>query len=203
MAVFLGTGCGRSGTLWTARFFTELGFPTYHEAQFGPETTAWADQPEVSWLAMPFLDDIPDDVRLLQVVRNPYDVVISAMQLEFQREPGHTPFDRFLEQHAAHIVDAPDKLTRMIRWVSLWDAPLWHRRRLVIRPDVDDDEQLRGVVRRATGVEFAPWRIAEARRTVGDRVNHKRRSSQVTRDDIDSHPEGWRIRRRAEHYGYA
>jgi hypothetical protein len=190
--------------MWTAEFFTRIGFPTYHERQFSPIRNHTLTHHEVSWLAVPFLSTIPDDTKILRVVRNPYDAVMSGMQMDFQQRPGATSFDRFMEQHRPDIADAPDKLTRIIRWVALWDSPLDQTPHKVIRPDADALDRLGEVVEYATGISVSQEHTAHACAQLGSKVNTKAvRRNPTTREDIDGHPEGWRIRERAERFGYA
>lgn len=202
MTLFLGTGCGRSGTLWTARFFTELGFPALHERQFSPTRQLPFKASEVSWLAVPFLDTLPVSTRLLRIVRDPYAAVISGMQMEFQRHKRGTEFDRFLATHRPDIVEPEDKLTRIIRWVALWDMHMDSTPHMVVRPDIDPLDRLGEVFEYATGVWVAHGRIARVCADLGKQINTKQTTVTIGREEIDAHPEGWRIRKRAERFGY-
>jgi hypothetical protein len=201
---FLGTGHGRSGTLWTAKFFTNIGFPTYHERQFSPVRSLELAHSEVSWLAVPFLSSLPAGTKVLRVVRNPYDAVVSGMQMDFQQRPGKTSFDRFMEEHRPDIAASADKLTRIIRWVAMWDSPVDEIPHEVIRPDVDTLDRLGEVVEYVTGVSVPQEYTARVCHQLGSKINTKTvRKDPTTRKDIDGHPEGWRIRERAERFGYA
>lgn len=188
--------------MWTAEFFTHIGTFTLHEHQFGPQRQLQFRDCEVSWLAVPFLSSIPKDTRLLRVVRNPYDVVISAMQMGFQRTKRGSVFDRFLATHRPDIVAPDDKLTRMILWATTWDAPMDQLPHKVIRPDADPLDRLGEVVDYATDKWVPQGVIARVCRQLGSNVNTKERTVAVTRDDIERHPEGWRIQERAERFGY-
>lgn len=205
MSLFLGTGHGRSGTLWTSRFFTAIGFDTLHETQFAPRRHGAFHRPEVSWLAVPYAaTHLGAEVRLLRVVRDPYDAVISMMQMDFQQQRRATPFDRFLARHRPDIVRPADKLTRSIRYVASWDRPLDDLAHVIIQPDTHGADQLQSVVEYATGVRVACDRIDAAMSALGTKVNTKpRRRPGVTRADINAHPEGWKIQQRAERFGYA
>lgn len=87
MRHFVVTGCARSGTGYTAALLTHLGAATQHESVFSPYTTAfegWGPQPgESSWLAAPFIDQLPADSVVLHQVRDPGDVVQSLLGLHF------------------------------------------------------------------------------------------------------------------------
>ena len=84
---FVVTGCARSGTGYISQLLTELGARTEHERVFDPFTTRferWGRSPgESSWLAVPFLDELPDDVVVLHQVRHPADVIRSLLGIEF------------------------------------------------------------------------------------------------------------------------
>lgn len=202
MTPFLATGHGRSGTLWTSQFFACLGFPTLHEGQFSPHRHGPLEWNEVSWLAVPFLGDIDSSVPLLRVVRNPYQAVISGMQLTMQNEKMGTPFDQFLAEYGPEIVAPDDKLGRIIRWVTMWDAPIDDHPHRVIRPDTDIPEDLRRTVHYATGSDMSLHAVTRVKRQLGDRINARKRKVGVTRQQINRHPDGWRVRERAERFGY-
>src|SRR3546814_6093748 len=51
---FLITGCGRSGTGWAAALFTALGYPCGHETVFRYDGVGAFNQPDSSWLAVPY-----------------------------------------------------------------------------------------------------------------------------------------------------
>lgn len=125
------------------------------------------------------------------------------MQMQFQRQRRGTGFDQFLAHHRPDIVDAPDKLTRIIRWAALWDAPVDNHPHAVIRPDADRIDRLGEIIDYATDETMNQRTVAAACRRLGNDVNTKRRSVELSRSDIDAHPEGWRIKRRAERFGYA
>ncbi len=87
------TGCGRSGTAFAARLLRDLGLRVGHEAVFGPHLQAFDGFGErdgdVSWLAAPFLRDLPPDVVIVHQVRDPLAVVRSFSGIRFFVDPGH------------------------------------------------------------------------------------------------------------------
>lgn len=202
MTPFIATGHGRSGTLWTSQFFACLGFPTLHEGQYSPTHHGPLVWNEVSWLAVPFLDDIDTSVPLLRVVRNPYQAVMSGMQLNMQNEKRGTPFDTFLADHSPEIVEPNDKLGRIIRWVTMWDAPIDDRPHRVIRPDTDTSKDLQRIVTYATGSGMSIHAIDRVKRQLGDKINARKRTVGITRQQIKRHPDGWRVQERAKRFGY-
>ncbi len=87
---FLVTGCGRSGTQYVARLLVAMGMRVHHEHVFLPDRmegqtkdtmTALMQTMEVdgsvSWFAVPYLDLIPDDWKIIHLVRNPVKVIRS------------------------------------------------------------------------------------------------------------------------------
>lgn len=173
-----------------------------HEQQFGPERQRKLTASEVSWLAVPYLADLPPGTKLIRVIRDPYAVVMSGMQMDFQNRRRGSVFDQFLAEHRPDIVDAPDKLTRMIRWAATWDAPMNEYPHIVLRPDVDPLDRLGEVFEYATGAVGTHGFIARVCSQLGNTVNTKERTVPIDRAMIDAHPEGWRIKERAGRFGY-
>jgi hypothetical protein len=81
-----------------ARVLTNAGARCGHEQVFGPRTRAvphldtW--QCDASWLAAPFLADLPAGTVVLHQVRNPVDVVSSWYGLRFLSRSGPYSFRR-------------------------------------------------------------------------------------------------------------
>jgi len=80
------TGCGRSGTQWITSVLHHLGLNISHERFFDhgvdPLTrnlnyskSTWNVDAEASWLAVPFLHLLPNDVAIWHQLRNPYKVI--------------------------------------------------------------------------------------------------------------------------------
>jgi hypothetical protein len=91
---FVITGCARSGTGYTAELLTRLGLTTEHETVFSPYTEAfpgWGAAPgESSWLAAPFIHQLPPGTVVLHQLRHPDAVVRSLLGIHF--------FDREVSQ---------------------------------------------------------------------------------------------------------
>ena len=113
---FVVTGCGRSGTGFTSRVLSMLGFPCEHEKVFSlkaitgdsielslPEQGAWGDS---SCMAAPMLDRLPPNTVVFHQVRNPIKVVRSAMGCDFFQRP-YNPFTKLVMQYLPQI--APDE----------------------------------------------------------------------------------------------
>jgi hypothetical protein len=89
---FVVTGCARSGTGYTATLLSTLGVPCTHEALFSPYTQHFDGFPEPggdsSWLAVPFLGELPPGTVVLHQVRRPDAVVSSLLGIRFFADDG-------------------------------------------------------------------------------------------------------------------
>ena len=69
------TGCARSGTAYASAVLEGIGLDVGHEAVFGPRTRRFEGFGEThgdsSWLAVPFLDILPEDTYVLHQTRHP------------------------------------------------------------------------------------------------------------------------------------
>lgn len=80
------TGVGRSGTLWMSNVFRELGIASRHESSFTPfrnDLELSGTVVEISWLAAPFLDQLPATTRSAVLLRHPDQVAESYLRIGF------------------------------------------------------------------------------------------------------------------------
>lgn len=122
---FLVTGCGRSGTGYTAALLRALGVPCGHEAVFRPDllaagTVDWpASRPgEASWLGAPHLLALPEGTVVLHQVREPVAVVRSHLRLGFFSH--RTPFLDFAEEHYPELRGGAE-VERCLRYWLGWN----------------------------------------------------------------------------------
>jgi hypothetical protein len=86
---FVVTGCGRSGTRYTANLLTAAGFTCGHERIFSPWTkddvvpTFDDVQGDSSWLAVPFLARLPAGAVVLHQVRHPLPTISSHLGINY------------------------------------------------------------------------------------------------------------------------
>jgi hypothetical protein len=83
---FVVTGTPRSGTKYMASLLRELGYNSTHERCFDPwhmlfaeerpDEAPWGDS---SWLAVPYLRDLPPATRVIHVVRDPVSSINSII----------------------------------------------------------------------------------------------------------------------------
>jgi hypothetical protein len=88
-APFVVTGCGRSGTRYTANLLTAAGFPCGHEQLFSPWTRDHAalvlpaGQGDSSWLAVPHLARLPNGAVVIHQVRHPLRTISSHLGIRY------------------------------------------------------------------------------------------------------------------------
>lgn len=203
VSLFLVTGCGRSGTGWAARMFTELGHPCGHEEAFSPWHAGPLRRPDSSWLAVPHLAKLPEGTPIVRAMRDPYQVVQSIVTRGFLRGLDGA-YEAYVMRHMPKVTEARDHLGRAIRWATLWDEPVTSYPHRLLRVDADDLDPapLVSAVLYATGRRHAPGQIRRVLTDVGRKVNSGPGTPLPTREQINRHPEGWRIAERATLYGY-
>jgi hypothetical protein len=119
------TGCGRSGTGFTSALLKALDLECGHERVFSLHAVArgevdWPESlpAESSWLAAPFLADLPAGTAILHQVRNPLSVVRSLARIRLFEDPG--PYRDFAEQHMAEN-GAFDDVAPLVACLRYWD----------------------------------------------------------------------------------
>jgi hypothetical protein len=198
---FLITGCGRSGTAWAASLFTALGYPCGHEEAFSRDRDGPLTESEASWLAVPYLDSLPEGTPVLRIMRDPYKVVQSIIAKGFLSRDDD--YDKFVARHRPDIVSPSTHLGRAVRYVALWDEPLAGYN--VLRAE-GSAHVTTGAVRYATGDRVSRSDVGQVCRAVGVEVNAtpiEERFAVPTREEIDADPDALLIRMRAERFGYA
>lgn len=200
---FLITGCGRSGTAWAAAMMTALGHPCGHEEQFTltsrPEPGT-LPAPDSSWLAAPFVAELPARTSIVRMMRDPNAVVQSAVARGFLRDV-EEPYAAYAIRHCPIIAGASDWLGRAIRWATFWDAPLisvLHRTIYLETPHLAE-------LRRLGRETITPSMVGEAMTLVG-RPNASGSGPgwavRPTIADLYEHRDGHLLIDRAERYGY-
>ncbi|MEW6197318.1 MAG: glycosyltransferase [Planctomycetota bacterium] len=144
MAKFLVLATPRAGTAYTAELFSGLGLECPHEGRFGLETdvpgflAAPDGTGESSWLAVPFVGQLPADVRVLHQTRHPLAVIKSLLQIQFVdldaagnpiREGLRRKFTRFALKHCPQLLEYTSHLER-----AAWFYYHWNRRIEATRP---------------------------------------------------------------------
>lgn len=120
---FVVTGCARSGTLFMAEALSRLGHPCGHEVLFNPGTTrapAFGEADgDVSWLAAPFLGQLPSDTVVLHQVRDPLATVRSLVGMRVFQTTPHALMDlRYRLQHLHIRFARPIVNPRFVRFAA-------------------------------------------------------------------------------------
>ena len=121
------TGCGRSGTSYTATLLSALDVRCGHELVFRlPEIVrgevSWPDDlpAESSWLAAPFLDLLPAGTRIWHQVREPLAVLRSLRRVGLFEKPG--PFRTFVVEHLGAELESASPLEAGLIYWDRWNA---------------------------------------------------------------------------------
>lgn len=102
------TGTPRSGTKFIANLLCRLGINASHELYFNPWFQSIAElkhDVEVSWMAAPYLAELPHDTLIVHLVRNPLRAINSMIST------GHfgtqNVYAEFLAKHSGTTHPAP------------------------------------------------------------------------------------------------
>lgn len=212
---FLITGCGRSGTGYTAKLLGSLGCRCGHEEVFsiaavGAERVAWADTfpGESSWLAAPFLSILPAGTAVLHQVRDPLAVVRSLVRIRLFETPG--PYLEFLQQHLEGL-DRCTPLEAALRYWDEWNAlvemasgalELRYRRYRLEDLDAPTVASLLEHVDRPVAIERVSEALAKQRTDYNTRGDHSGDDG-ILWDTLPDCAATRAARERAARYGYA
>jgi hypothetical protein len=230
---FVVTSCARSGTLFMAEALSRLGHACAHEAIFTPDTTGVPDfgdaQGDVSWLAAPFLSQLPAGTVVVHQVRDPLATIRSIvgvrmfqtrphplMQLRYRlqyyrvrvaRPITNARFVRFAERHCPGVFDVPDEPSRAayywVRWHRMIEAAQ-RRSDLTytrIRLDELDDDRLASLDRLLGGTA-TPAQVAEVRVGLGSSTHRARQVEALTLGEIGHEPTRRALVELAHDFGY-
>ena len=123
---FVITGCRRSGTVYSSTLLSKLGVPCGHETIFFPSAlldrtsldwpTTWLG--DASWLAAPYLKNLPPSTLVLHQVRDPLAVIRSLMRTKFFEQP--SAYRRFAELHEPGLENGT-ALERAMHYWTAWN----------------------------------------------------------------------------------
>lgn len=199
---FLVTGCARSGTRFIFRLLNDLGFPCGHEWVFNPHKRLGFFWGEVSWLGVPYIKQLEDEVVLVHQVRHPLSVARSVLGIRmFTDRVAHGPFIDFLRHHSS-VYDETNLLSRFMRyWVE------WNTRIELAAPGREylryriEDLQPESLVR-FLGGEVERGKISAIFRKADRMENHRERDVSITMDSFPEGPLKTEFLALAESYGY-
>ena len=168
---FLITGCGRSGTGYTAQLLTALGLSCGHEMIFSLPAVlkgrvAWPETypGDSSWLAVPYLAELPAGTAILHQVRDPLAVVRSLSRIRFFQ--GREPYRDFLDRHLEGLAGC-EPLEAALRYWNEWNERVEAAAELeglsYLRYRLEDmSEELVGRVLEHLGHPHDPTRVHDA-----------------------------------------
>lgn len=173
---FFIVGPARSGTAYIAEVLTAAGVPTGHEDMFGKY--GFDARPELrgdsSWLAVPFLEDIPAVCPIVFQTRDPVKVVESNFRIRFlQRD---SKFDEFARAVlGARLPAAAAPLERCVLYVVEWlEMIRLHQDRIVLTRRLESlDASDVSAMGAAVGYPIEPERAADAIAAIPKNVNTK------------------------------
>jgi len=204
---FVVTGCARSGTLFMAESLAKLGHACGHEQLFTPETRSLPSfreaQGDVSWLAAPFMRDLPPGTVVLHQVRDPLANLRSMLgvrmfqtkphpfmqaryrlqyyRIRFARPITNARFVRFAAEHCPGVFELPDEASRAasywVRWNRMIEAADARDDLVYRRYRVEDlDDQLLAELDQLLGGSAS---VADTARVLGELGTSTHRARQV------------------------
>ncbi|MEM9367664.1 MAG: hypothetical protein AAGD07_16865 [Planctomycetota bacterium] len=139
----------RSGTQYTSRLLQSLGVHCSHEVFFGPHAhrhemyvcnplrrefyQGIAPLGDSSWLAVPFLDELPDNVAVIHQVREPVTSINSILHTrhfdwdEPLDDPVSADFHRFLQRVTRDWAWPDDKEQKAILFWNRWHQQIFEQ----------------------------------------------------------------------------
>lgn len=215
---FVVTGSARSGTSFMAKLLTSSGHECGHERLFRPDTSAVPEfrkrRGDASWLAAPFVDQLPAGTIVFHQLRHPLHVLRSMMGFRFlaQRPSAlrwarfhaqvrgiqvggrvrHPGFDAYALRHCPSIAELSDPLSRCARYWVDWNrkveraASLEHLRYLRYRVEDVDEQLLARMLDLLGDVSTTAETRRRALAEVGTGTNSRQRASTIRLSDIPS-----------------
>jgi hypothetical protein len=230
---FVVTGCARSGTLFMARALSRLGHPCGHEVLFTPRTSAVPDfgtaDGDVSWLAAPFVTQLPAGTVVLHQVREPLATVRSLVGMRvFQTKPhplmelryrlqhfhvrfarpiANARFVRFAADHCPGVFDLDDEASRAaaywVRWNRLIAEAAARDDLTYRRYRVEDlDDEMLTELDHVLGGSASTAEVATVRTALGTSTHHARQIGVLALDDIADTSTRRELADLAAEYGY-
>lgn len=211
----------------------KLGHACGHEQLFTPETTSLPSfgdaQGDVSWLAAPFLADLPAGTVVLHQVRDPLATVRSMVgvrmfqtkphplmqaryrlqyyRIRFARPITNARFVRFADEHCPGVFDLPDETSRAASYWVRWNrtiASAQNRDDLIyLRYRVEDlDDELLSQLDRLLGGTATAADAAEVRAELGIDTHRARQVDALALDAVADPVTRRTLTELAREYGY-
>lgn len=228
---FVVTGCSRSGTTYMARLLSAVGYECGHERVFNIFRVRDADDEagvrlalaepkrpgDSSFLAAPFLQQLPRGALVLHQLREPLEVIRSHMGIRFFADPhrpsmyladNHEDFLDVIRRHCPSVLRQPSEIERCmdfwVRWNRLAQRAegLPSVRYLRYRLEDVDARLLQTIVARLGG-ELDDRAAERALAGVSRSTNSRPRDDAVCWQRLPSGPLKDAVRELGVAYGYA
>ena len=126
------TGTGRCGTGWASKLLTSAGVECGHEALFSfdgweaaQERMAESDlDADSSWLAVPFLDELDNNVTIVHLVRHPKPTIDSFRRIGFfnpRMHRQHHHYAHFAQRHLPGAWEYTNTRMRAAHYYYAWN----------------------------------------------------------------------------------
>lgn len=226
---FVVTGLSRSGTKYAAKLWTHLGYRCGHESVFNifkvaggrggaALPTGFADRDgDSSFLAAPWVRDLPKETVVLHQTRDPLEVIRSHLGIRFFADPpvpsmyladNHADFVAYIARHCPEVTAESTEEARCMRYWVAWNSLIsesaacaglpYFRYRL---EDLDRDLVRRMV--EALGDEADDALVDDALASVSRTTNSRQRDDSVGWGDLTEGPAKSALLHAAGAYGYA
>ncbi len=127
---YLFVGTGRCGTQYTSRVLNSVDIKTGHESVFTVNNDKTFNGPyeaEVSWLAVPYLNVVKDNLQVIHLIRNPLEVAQSFWNIRFfELPPKKHPLVEFAYTHLPELKNLSTTLEKSVYWAVNWNMQI-HR----------------------------------------------------------------------------
>lgn len=202
------TGTGRSGTAYVCRLLQGLGIDASHEDLYKPRTTRppeWPDgrRAEVSWMAAPFLSDLPQGTLVLHQTRNPLEVARSFLGRVLFHHGDRTPYSDFLRRHEPDVFRPRRVPVRFMRYYVAWNLRIEEyadfRHRL---EDLNDPAYLRRVLE-LVGASRSEQEIKDVLQSISLKTNAGPREEEHTWASLPAGRDRDKFVSMAARYGYS
>lgn len=203
------TGCARSGTQYTAQVLQNLGLRCGHEKVYLHSDELdfekrWEDRDaDISWLAAPYLNELPKDSVVLHLLRDPLKVVTCLVSHKLLTSDEQSTY--FMRRHVKEISEGSD-LERAVWYVLRWNQLIEgvDKKRIIytrcrveylIPPSLGRVLRLAGINRDEQDIKKA---LGDVPTNAGACHSHQ----EVTWDDVLKTKAGEGLERMAKRYGY-
>jgi len=210
---FVVTGTGHSGTGYISKLLCELGINCGHQSVFQPKTEGakFTDyQGDASWLAAPFITELPNKIMVFHQVRDPIAVARSIIGIGFFDQiptRDHAPYLKFIQniKNFEHLESREERF--MFHWVH-WNLYVEQQASdsgcEYFRYKLEDltPQFLRDSFLKPLGIDRSIEEIKTAQTAIGTTTNRRKRNLLINKNTLTQYPIFSQFEALAERYGY-